>query len=74
MNKTNYRPIIILSAIYKLLEKVKYDQLYGAFSPIFSTNMSGVPSRSLLLLGPNQNDRRLAPSSGSKKYRWNRGN
>ena len=41
MNKSNYRPITILSAIPKLLEKVKYDQLYEAFSPIFSTNMSG---------------------------------
>ena len=41
MNITNYRPITILSAIPKLLEKVKYDQLYGAFSPIFSTNISG---------------------------------
>ena len=41
MNKSNYRPMTIVSAIPKLLEKVKYDQLYEAFSPIFSTNMSG---------------------------------
>ena len=34
----NYRPISLLSAIPKLLEKVMYDQLYDAE---FSLNMSG---------------------------------
>ncbi|CAB4015622.1 Hypothetical predicted protein, partial [Paramuricea clavata] len=39
--KTNYRPITILSCIPKLFEKIKSDQLYKHFSPIFSNNMSG---------------------------------
>ena len=37
----NYRPISILSAIPKLLERVMYDQLYDVFKSKFSLNMSG---------------------------------
>ena len=37
----NYRPISILSAIPKLLEKVMCDQLYDVFKSKFSLNMSG---------------------------------
>ena len=40
-SKTNYRPINLLSAIPKVFEKIMFDQLYPAFSPIFSANMSG---------------------------------
>ena len=36
----NYRPISILSAIPKLLEKVMYDQLFDVFKSEFSLNMS----------------------------------
>ena len=39
--KQNYRPINLLSAIPKVFEKIMFDQLYLAFSPIFSENMSG---------------------------------
>ena len=42
-SKTNYRPINLLSAIPKVFEKIIFDQLYSAFSPIFSENMSGFP-------------------------------
>ena len=38
---SNYRPISIFSAIPKILEKVMFDQLYDAFQPLFSFNMSG---------------------------------
>lgn len=38
---SNYRPISILFAIPKILEKVMFDQLYDAFRPVFSPNMSG---------------------------------
>ena len=37
----NYKPISILSAIPKLLERVMYDQLYDVFKSKFSLNMSG---------------------------------
>ena len=37
----NHRPISILSAIPKLLEKVMYDQLYDVFKSKCSLNMSG---------------------------------
>ena len=40
-SKTNYRPINLLSEIPKVFEKIMFDQLYLAFSPIFSENMSG---------------------------------
>ena len=40
-SKTNYRPVSVLSAIPKVFEKVKYDQLYSVFTSIFSDNMSG---------------------------------
>ena len=33
--------ISILSAIPKIMEKVMFDQLYDAFQPVFSPNMSG---------------------------------
>ena len=38
---SNYRPISILSAIPKIMERVMFDQLYDAFQPVFSPNMSG---------------------------------
>ena len=37
---SNYRPISILSAIPKIMEKVMFDQLYDAFQPVLSPNMS----------------------------------
>jgi hypothetical protein len=40
-DKRNYRPISVLSAIAKVFEKIKYEQLYTKFSTIFSSNMSG---------------------------------
>jgi hypothetical protein len=40
-SKANYRPISVLSAIPKILEKVKYDQLYESCCPVFSLNISG---------------------------------
>lgn len=36
VKKVNYRPITVLSCIPKLFEKIKFDQLYDCFSPIFS--------------------------------------
>ena len=39
--KSNYRPVSVLSTIPKLFERVKFDQLYHAFAPLFSDNMSG---------------------------------
>ena len=48
----NYRPISILSAIPKLLEKVMYDQLYDAFKSEFSLiKYVWVSERSFLLYG-----------------------
>ena len=35
-SKTNYRPINLLSAIPEVFEKIMFDQLYPAFSPILS--------------------------------------
>ena len=40
-SKSNYRPISVLSTIPKVFEKLKCDQLYRHFSPLFSDNMSG---------------------------------
>ena len=40
-SKTNYRPISVLSVIPKVFEKLKFDQLYNIFTPVFSHNMSG---------------------------------
>ena len=40
ISKTNYRPVSVLSAIPKVFEKVKYDQLYSVFTSIFSHKMS----------------------------------
>ena len=40
-SKSNYRPISVLSTIPKVFEKLKFDQLYRHFSPLFSDNMSG---------------------------------
>ena len=42
-DKRSYRPISILSAIAKVFEKIKYEQLYTKFSYILSSNMSGFP-------------------------------
>ena len=39
--KSNYRPVSVLSTIPKLFERAKFDQLYHAFAPLFSDNMSG---------------------------------
>ena len=40
-SKSNYRSISVHSAIPKVFEKLKFDQLYCHFSPLFSENMSG---------------------------------
>ena len=40
-DKNNYQPISVLSAVYKLSEKVMFDQLYTSFASTFSPNMSG---------------------------------
>ena len=40
-SKSNYRPISVLSTIPNVFEKLKFDQLYRHFSPLFSDNMSG---------------------------------
>jgi len=41
-NKKNYRPVSVLPAIYKLFEKVMFDQLYASLEPsTISSNMSG---------------------------------
>ena len=37
----NYRPVSVLSVISKVFEKLKFDQLYSVFTPVFSDNMSG---------------------------------
>ena len=39
--KKNYRPISVLSVIPKVFGKLKFDQLYSVFTPVFSDNMSG---------------------------------
>ena len=44
-DKSNYRPVSVLSAISKLFEKVMFDQLYTSFTPTFSSNMLGFPKR-----------------------------
>lgn len=41
MLKSNYRPISVVSAIPKVFEQLKFDQLYRHFSPPSSDNMSG---------------------------------
>ena len=38
-DKNNYP--LVLSAVYKLFEKVMFDQLYTSFTSTFSPNMSG---------------------------------
>lgn len=40
-SKSNYRPVSVLSTIPKVFEKLKFDQRYRHFSPLFSDNMSG---------------------------------
>ena len=40
-SKSNYRPVSVISVIPNVFERIKYDQLYSAFTPIFSDNMSG---------------------------------
>ena len=44
-DKSNYRPVSVLSAISKLFEKVMFDQLYSSFTTTFSSNMLGFPKR-----------------------------
>ena len=44
-DKNNFRPVSVLSGISKLFEKVMFAQLYDAFLPTFSTNMSGFLKR-----------------------------
>ena len=39
--KSNYRLVSVLSTLPKLFERAKFDQLYHAFTPLFSDNMSG---------------------------------
>ena len=41
MNKGNYRPVSVLPAVSKVYEKVLYDEIYNAFNPIMSANLSG---------------------------------
>ena len=41
MKKDNYRPVSVLPAVSKVYEKVLYDQIYTAFNPIMSANLSG---------------------------------
>ena len=40
-DKNNYRPVSVHPAIFKLFEKVMFDQLYASFASILSSNMSG---------------------------------
>ena len=40
-SKMNYCHISILSVIPKVFEKLKFDQLYNVFTPVFSDNMLG---------------------------------
>ena len=40
-SKKYYRPISVLSVMLKVFEKLKFDQLYSVFTPVFLDNMSG---------------------------------
>ena len=40
-DKTNYRPVSVLSALSKIYEKVMFDQMYSAIHPHLSLNLSG---------------------------------
>ena len=40
-DKTNYRPVSVLSALSKIYEKVMFDQMYSAICPHLSPNLSG---------------------------------
>ena len=44
-DKSNYRPVSVLSAISRRFEKVMFDQLYTSITPTFSSNMLGFPKR-----------------------------
>ena len=37
----NYRPVSVLLVISKVFEKLKFDQLYSVFTPVFSDTSCG---------------------------------
>ena len=40
-DKTNYRPVSLLTVLSKVYERVLFDQMYGAFQCKLSLNLSG---------------------------------
>ena len=40
-DKSNYRPMSVLTTLSKIDENIMYDQVYNAFQPHFSSNLSG---------------------------------
>ena len=40
-NKTNFRPVSVLTELSKLCEKIMYDRIYSTFCPNLSQNLSG---------------------------------
>ena len=41
MDKTNYRPVSVLTALSKIYERIMYDQIYETFISLLSPNISG---------------------------------